>query len=303
MAVALASRFDVMNGSLVRHAVRTMPGMPGCRIRPWTEGAPCRQPPEATRGGRTTTSSSCRRKIASAKSSTASTFVTPSPNLRHQDVAGRLHLSIGGFLEAHPEHGRVFHSPLDVVFSFHDVVEPDLLFVASDQLEILTEKNVQGVPALVIEVLSPSTRKRDEKLKRSLYERGGVREYLAGGSQTRSNDGLSAVAGWRIPSCWRIHRRRWCRAHHAAFAGLVAGARSPVPLAAPFCLLPFAFCLLPFAFCLLPSAFCLLPSAFCLLPSAFCLLPSAFCLLPSAFCLLPSAFCLLPSAFLGLNPL
>jgi Uma2 family endonuclease len=70
----------------------------------------------------------------------------------------------------------VFHSPLDVVFSFHDVVEPDLLF-ASDQLEILTEKNVQGVPALVIEVLSPSTRKRDEKLKRSLYERGGVREY------------------------------------------------------------------------------------------------------------------------------
>jgi Uma2 family endonuclease len=104
-------------------------------------------------------------------------FVTPSPNLRHQEVAGRLHLSIGGFLEAHPEHGRVFHSPLDVVFSFHDVVEPDLLFVASDQLEILTEKNVQGVPALVIEVLSPSTRKRDEKLKRTLYEQGGVREY------------------------------------------------------------------------------------------------------------------------------
>jgi Uma2 family endonuclease len=104
-------------------------------------------------------------------------FVTPSPNLRHQEIAARLHLSLGGFVETYPQHGRVFHAPLDVVLSFHDVVEPDLMFVASDQLKILTEKNVRGAPALVIEVLSPSTRQRDEKLKRSLYERAGVREY------------------------------------------------------------------------------------------------------------------------------
>ena len=71
----------------------------------------------------------------------------------------------------------MFLSPFDVVFSFHDVVEPDLVFVAPDQLDILTDKNIQGTPALVIEILSPSTRKRDRQAKYRLYERTGVREY------------------------------------------------------------------------------------------------------------------------------
>lgn len=71
----------------------------------------------------------------------------------------------------------MFLAPLDGVLSFHDMVEPDLLFVAADQKDILTEKNVQEPPALVIEVLSKSTRKRDAQTKRRLYERTSVREY------------------------------------------------------------------------------------------------------------------------------
>jgi Uma2 family endonuclease len=104
-------------------------------------------------------------------------YVTPSPNQRHQVLVGRLHLSLGAFLEDRPDIGRLFLSPFDVVFSFHDVVEPDLVFVAADQLGILTAQNIQGTPALVIEILSPSTRKRDREIKRLLYERTGVREY------------------------------------------------------------------------------------------------------------------------------
>ena len=104
-------------------------------------------------------------------------YVTAAPNLRHQELVGRLFLSIGGFVEDRPERGRAFLSPFDVVFSFHDIVEPDLVFVAPDQLEILTEKNIQGTPALVVEILSPSTRKRDRETKRALYDRSGVREY------------------------------------------------------------------------------------------------------------------------------
>jgi Uma2 family endonuclease len=57
------------------------------------------------------------------------------------------------------------------------VVEPDLLFIASDQEDILTDKNVQGAPALVVEITSPGTRRRDEQIKRQLFDRGGVREY------------------------------------------------------------------------------------------------------------------------------
>jgi Uma2 family endonuclease len=104
-------------------------------------------------------------------------YVTPSPNLRHQDLVGRLFLALGNFLAAHPGAGRLFMAPLDVVFSFYDVVEPDLLFIARDQLEIMTEKNVQGAPALVVEVLSRSTKARDERIKLQLFDRSGVREY------------------------------------------------------------------------------------------------------------------------------
>ena len=103
--------------------------------------------------------------------------VTPSPNRRHQRLVGRLHLEIAQFLKAHPDLGEIFVAPFDVVLSFHDVVEPDLLFIAPDQTEILTERNVQGPPALVIEVLSTSTRKRDAQTKRRLFERTGVGEY------------------------------------------------------------------------------------------------------------------------------
>jgi Uma2 family endonuclease len=48
--------------------------------------------------------------------------------------------------------------------------------IAGDQLDILT-KQVQGAPALVVEILSPGTRQKDEQLKRRLFERAGVREY------------------------------------------------------------------------------------------------------------------------------
>lgn len=104
-------------------------------------------------------------------------YVTPSPVTRHQQLSGRLHLAIGSYLEAHPEAGHLFYAPFDVIFSRWDVVEPDLIFVAADQIEILTDANVHGAPALVIEILSPGTRKRDLGIKRELFDRGGVREY------------------------------------------------------------------------------------------------------------------------------
>lgn len=104
-------------------------------------------------------------------------FVTAQPVTRHQQVVFRIAFEIESYLRAHPGTGQVFGVPLDVVLSPHDVVAPDLILIADDQREILTEKNVQGAPALVIEVLSPSTRKRDTGIKRQLFDRAGVREY------------------------------------------------------------------------------------------------------------------------------
>jgi len=103
-------------------------------------------------------------------------YVTPSPSERHQRVSLELSLALGSYLRS-GRIGRLYYAPFDVVLSNHDVVEPDLLVVLSDQDRILTEQNVRGAPAIVVEILSPGTRRRDETLKRTLYARAGVREY------------------------------------------------------------------------------------------------------------------------------
>jgi Uma2 family endonuclease len=104
-------------------------------------------------------------------------YVTPSPRPRHQVILGNLHLVIASWLEANPI-GRLYLSPLDVVMSNVDVVEPDLLYLSNERaLAVLTDINVRGVPELLVEITSPGTRKRDDGIKRRLYERAGVTEY------------------------------------------------------------------------------------------------------------------------------
>jgi Uma2 family endonuclease len=76
--------------------------------------------------------------------------------------------------------GRVLHAPLDVVLGSgaqREVVQPDILYVDRARAAIITKDEVAGAPDLVIEVLSPGTKRRDRGNKRTLYERSGVREY------------------------------------------------------------------------------------------------------------------------------
>ena len=104
-------------------------------------------------------------------------YVTPSPVPKHQQISSNLHFFIRLWLEEH-QVGRVYFACLDVVLSNFDVVVPDLVFATSERLAaIATAKNWQGAPNLVIEIASPGTRKRDETIKRRLYERSGVDEY------------------------------------------------------------------------------------------------------------------------------
>ena len=104
-------------------------------------------------------------------------YVTPSPNLRHQEISGRFYLLIGTWLRDHPI-GKLYYAPLDVLFSRFDVVEPDLLYVSNERAPaLLADQHVTGAPDLVIEIASPGTRRRDETIKKRLYERSNVTEY------------------------------------------------------------------------------------------------------------------------------
>lgn len=106
-------------------------------------------------------------------------YVTAAPNTKHQRVSMRLSVRLGGFVEVR-QLGELFAAPFDVVFSRFDVVEPDLVYVSKARLaDVLTAAHVRGAPDLVVEIGSPSTRKRDETIKRRLYERSSVAEYWA----------------------------------------------------------------------------------------------------------------------------
>lgn len=103
-------------------------------------------------------------------------YVSPAPNRKHQRILATLSREVGSFVHLRGL-GEVLFAPFDVVFSDVDIVQPDLIFVASANLGILTEANAQGAPDLVVEILSESTRKRDLTTKRKLYARSGVAEY------------------------------------------------------------------------------------------------------------------------------
>jgi Uma2 family endonuclease len=100
--------------------------------------------------------------------------MTPAPSTNHQ----RILLRIASLLEREPALSscRVFIAPTDVVLSESDVVQPDV-FVVCDQKKI-TKENIQGIPDLVLEVLSPSTARKDRREKKALYERFGLEEYI-----------------------------------------------------------------------------------------------------------------------------
>ncbi|MBA3640206.1 MAG: Uma2 family endonuclease [Acidobacteria bacterium] len=104
-------------------------------------------------------------------------FVTPSPASRHQIILANLFRLIGPHTHA-TKCGVTLFAPYDIVFTPYDVVEPDLMYFSRARYaQVVTEKNAQGAPDLVVEILSPGTRRRDEGLKRRLYERMEVGEF------------------------------------------------------------------------------------------------------------------------------
>lgn len=103
-------------------------------------------------------------------------LMPPAPDELHQRTQADLGFHVMAFVRANGL-GRVYNPPTDVVLSDVDVVQPDLLFVSSERMQIITKAGVQGAPDLVVEILSPSSSDRDKGYKRALYARHGVKEF------------------------------------------------------------------------------------------------------------------------------
>lgn len=101
--------------------------------------------------------------------------MSPTPRLMHQKVAYRLAVGFARLEEA--GQASVFVSGTGVFLAAHTVLAPDLVVMSPKSRERFSERGIEGPADLVVEVLSPSTKKRDLAQKRRLYAAYGVGEY------------------------------------------------------------------------------------------------------------------------------
>jgi Uma2 family endonuclease len=102
--------------------------------------------------------------------------VTPAPSTKHQTASGNLFVLLTHYIKDR-DLGQLFHAPIDLILESTSVLQPDLLFVSKARRSIITEKAIEGVPDLVIEILSPGTSRIDRVTKAQIYARHGVPAY------------------------------------------------------------------------------------------------------------------------------
>lgn len=102
-------------------------------------------------------------------------IVSPSPADDHQ----RRVLSAALYLRQHASTGETRVAPLDVLLDEENVVQPDVFWISTENTAcvLVAGRYWQGAPDLAIEVVSPSSARRDYRDKYDLYQRHGVREY------------------------------------------------------------------------------------------------------------------------------
>jgi Uma2 family endonuclease len=150
-------------------------------------------------------------------------FVSPPPHFRHQQVAMNVSRILSNLALAHGL-GEIVQSPIGVRLEADTVIEPDVLFVASDRHHIIDREGaVLGPPDLVVEVLSPSNREYDRTLKRKRYLGSGVAELWIIDADERTievwrpGEPATTVAAGSIQ--WRVGERSFDVALAEVFRG------------------------------------------------------------------------------------
>ncbi|WP_448529710.1 Uma2 family endonuclease [Raineya sp.] len=103
-------------------------------------------------------------------------FMPPAPNTEHQFISRDLSVELHLFVKKNQK-GQVAVAPFDVILDENNVVQPDIVFIANENLKYLSKRGFEGVPDLLVEIISPSTYYRDNNEKKELYEQFGVKEY------------------------------------------------------------------------------------------------------------------------------
>jgi Uma2 family endonuclease len=104
-------------------------------------------------------------------------YMSPPPLIRHQRNSIRLVEIFLAFLKLHPL-GELLYAPVGVRLPNQPVpLQPDIVFVRAERLDIIQEHYIEGVPDLLVEILSPSNWLYDRREKMQVYQGAGVPEY------------------------------------------------------------------------------------------------------------------------------
>jgi Uma2 family endonuclease len=101
-------------------------------------------------------------------------LMSPGPNSIHQLVSFEIQKRISRTCE---KDAIILNAPIDVILSPREVRQPDLVILLRTHLHILTKRGIEGAPDLVVEILSPSTAKRDKLSKMISYAKHRIPEY------------------------------------------------------------------------------------------------------------------------------
>ena len=102
--------------------------------------------------------------------------VVPAPSPQHQFIIRNLFRILDAYV-AGKRVGEVIFAPIDCILAETTVVQPDLVYLDSSRLSIVSSRGLEGPPTLVVEILSPTTTLIDRGTKRQLYARHGVPYY------------------------------------------------------------------------------------------------------------------------------
>ncbi len=119
----------------------------------------------------------------------------PSPNVMHQRVSRRLQRILEDYFWKVDPDGEVFDAPLDVTFHDITVVQPDLFYVSGEQKLIVKDARIDGPPTLIVEVLSPSSVRKDRLQKLRIYQEGQVQHYWLVNPQEKTLECFSLQNG------------------------------------------------------------------------------------------------------------
>ncbi|MEW5921450.1 MAG: Uma2 family endonuclease [Bacillota bacterium] len=101
----------------------------------------------------------------------------PSPSMHHQRVSRELGCQLITFFNNFDPEGELFFAPLDVTLATGNVLQPDILFVSGARKEVMREERIDGPCDLVVEIMSPTNRRKDRLRKMEIYRKAGIPHY------------------------------------------------------------------------------------------------------------------------------